>query len=202
MQLLDAGVGELDGVVLTHEHADHIGGIDDLRQITINRQRLTDVYMSERVWNHVVPRFSYCFEQPPGSFYRPILKACGIVPYEKFSIAGEGGEIELLPIDQQHGQIRSLAFRIGDFCYSNDVSHIPDQSVPCLEGVKIWVLDALRHEPHKTHFNVETALAWIERIGPERAILTNLYHSLDYEELRRSLPENVEPAYDGMIIEL
>jgi phosphoribosyl 1,2-cyclic phosphate phosphodiesterase len=158
--------------------------------------------MTERVWNHLVPKFSYCFEQPPNSFYPPILNAREITPYKQFSIEGEGGEINIFPMNQQHGSIMSLGFRFGDFCYSTDVSQFPEETVKHLEGVKIWIIDALRFNSHKTHFNVETALSWIERIKPERAILTNMHHDLDYEALRAMLPDNVEPAFDGMSFEI
>ncbi len=202
MQLIDAEIGEVDGVIYTHEHADHTHGVDDLRQIAFNTQRRTDVYMTERVWKHMVPKFSYCFESPPGSFYPPILNAREIIPYKGFHIDGEGGPIEIFPMNQHHGSILSLGFRFGDFSYSTDVHEFPDETAKALEGTKIWVIDALRFNTHKTHFNVETALAWIERIGPQRAYLTNMHHDLDYEALRSMLPDHVEPAYDGLTLEV
>lgn len=198
MQLLDAGIGEVDAVLYTHEHADHTHGVDDLRQVAFNTGQRTDVYMTERVWKHVVPKFSYCFESPPGSLYPPILNACEITPYKSFAIDGAGGSIAVLPMNQHHGDILSLGFRFGDFCYSTDVSSFPEETVRALQGTDIWVIDALRFNSHKTHFNVETALSWIERIRPQRAILTNMHHDLDYEALVSILPDNVEPAYDGM----
>lgn len=198
MQLIDAGVGEVDAVIYTHEHADHTHGVDDLRQIAFNTQRRTDVYMTERVWKHLVPKFSYCFESPPGSFYPPILNACEITPYKHFSIEGKGGEIKIFPMNQQHGSITSLGFRFGDFTYSTDVNEFPPETIKALHGTKIWVIDALRFNTHKTHFNVETALSWIDRIKPQRAFLTNMHHDLDYEALKAMLPPHVEPSYDGL----
>lgn len=202
MQLLDAGVGVVDAVLYTHEHADHTHGIDDLRQVAFNSEKRVDVFMSERVWNHIVPKFSYCFEAPPGGLYPPILNACELNAFQPLTISGKGGDIEVLPMNQQHGSIRSLGFRFGDFAYSTDVNDFPAATIEKLQGTKIWIVDALRYQTHRTHFNVEAALAWIERIGPDRAYLTNMHHDLDYETLLRSLPPHVEPAYDGLSFEI
>ena len=202
MQLLDAEVGVVDAVLYTHEHADHTHGIDDLRQVAFNSKDRVDVYMSERVWNHLVPKFSYCFESPPGSLYPPILNAREMVSYCAVSIDGEGGRVTAMPMNQMHGSIISFGFRFGDFCYSTDVSDFPPETVERLEGTRIWIIDALRYNSHKTHFNLEAAVSWIERIKPERAILTNMHHDLDYEALKAQLPENVEPGYDGLTFEI
>jgi phosphoribosyl 1,2-cyclic phosphate phosphodiesterase len=202
MQLLDAGVGEIDAVIYTHEHADHTHGVDDLRQVSFNTKKRTDVYMTERVWKHLVPKFSYCFESPPGSLYQPILNACEITPYQSFAITGDGGKIDIFPMNQHHGSILSLGFRFGDFSYSTDVNEFPDETAKHLQGTKIWIIDALRFNTHKTHFNVEAAVSWIKRIKPEHAYLTNMHQDLDYEALKSMLPENIEPAYDGLTLEI
>ncbi len=202
MQLLDEGVGEVDAVIYTHEHADHTHGIDDLRQIAFNKKQRTDVYMTRRMRDIMIPKFSYCFETPRGSLYPAILNACEITPYRPFSIEGKGGCIDILPLNQEHGSILSLGFRFGDFCYSTDVNDFPDETVEALAGVRTWVIDALRFNTHKTHFNVETALEWIDRIGPEQAWLTNMHHDLDYEALKAMLPGHVAPCYDGLTFEI
>jgi len=198
MQLIDAGIGEVDGVIYTHEHADHTHGVDDLRQVAFNRRQRTDVYMTKRVMDYLVPKFSYCFESPPDSFYPSILNAREMTAYKNFSIEGEGGVIDILPMDQHHGSILSMGFRFGNFTYSTDVNEFPKETATALHGTKIWVIDALRYNAHKTHFNVETALSWIERIGPDQAFLTNMHHDLDYEALQAMLPENVSPSHDGL----
>ena len=202
MQLLDAGISELDGVIYTHEHADHTHGIDDLRQVAFNTKKRTDVYMSRQVIEHMVAKFSYCFKCPPGSFYPPILNPCEIEPYKAFTIEGAGGGIDIMPMNQHHGSILSLGFRFGDFTYSTDVHEFPDKTVQQLQGTKTWIIDALRFKGHKTHFDVETALSWIERIKPERAFLTNMHHDLDYAALKKYLPEHVEPSYDGLCFDI
>jgi phosphoribosyl 1,2-cyclic phosphate phosphodiesterase len=107
-----------------------------------------------------------------------------------------------LPFTQLHGNGQTLGFRFGGLAYSCDVSGIPDDSLEVLRDLNVWVVDALRHRPHPSHFSLEGALAWIGRIRPRRAVLTNLHTDLDYETLRRSLPAGVEPAFDGMKIEI
>jgi phosphoribosyl 1,2-cyclic phosphate phosphodiesterase len=118
--------------------------------------------------------------------------------YKAFEVDGAGGPIQVLPMNQQHGSILSLSFRFGDFTYSTDTNDFPKETVEHLQGTKIWVIDALRFNTHKTHFNVEAALRWIDRIKPERAYLTNMHHDLDYEALKAMTPAHVEPAYDGL----
>ena len=150
--------------------------------------------MSLNIWFPNFPIASNARQE----FLPPILNPCEIEPYKAFTIEGAGGSIEILPMNQHHGSILSLGFRFGDFTYSTDVHEFPDETVQHLQGTKIWIIDALRFKGHKTHFDVETALSWIERIKPERAFLTNMHHDLDYAELKKYLPEHVEPSYDGL----
>jgi phosphoribosyl 1,2-cyclic phosphate phosphodiesterase len=201
-QLLDAEVDWLDGVLFTHEHADQTHGIDDLRGLVIHHRRRIDVYLDEPTARALRLRFAYCFTTPEGSSYPPILNEYRITPGEPVVIKGEGGPITALPFLQDHGDIPSLGFRFGKVAYSSDVKDLPPESAAALEGIEIWIVDALRYQPHPTHFSVADALAWIERIKPKRAFLTNMHTDLDYERLRRELPEGVEPAYDGMRIEV
>ncbi|MBM3531353.1 MAG: MBL fold metallo-hydrolase [Alphaproteobacteria bacterium] len=200
-QLIDAGVQWADGVFITHEHADHTHGIDDLRALFVRKRRRVDVHMTETTAGVMRTRFSYCFVQPPGSEYPPILQEHRLVPGQAVAVQGEGGPIEALPLLQQHGDIVSLGFRFGSVAYSCDLSGMPPESEAALAGLDIWIVDALRYAPHPSHFSVDDALAWIERLKPKRAILTNLHSDLDYEELRQKLPPHVEPAYDGMRVE-
>lgn len=201
-QLLDVGVSWLDGVLYTHEHADHIHGIDDLRVVAINGRKRIKVWADERTYAQLRARFGYCFEQPPGSEYPPICDAQTLNAYEPVAVNGPGGPITATPFEQLHGSINSLGFRFGNFAYSSDLHDIPDASLDLLNGLDVWVVDALRITPHPTHFSLSDALEWIERIGPKRAVLTNMHVDLDYDTLRRSLPANVEPAYDGMVFEI
>lgn len=201
-QLLDAGVAWLDGVLYTHEHADHIHGIDDLRVIAINGRRRITIWADQRTFGILRQRFGYCFEQPPGSEYPPICEAHILNPESPVTVDGPGGPITATPFEQLHGNIRSLGYRFGGFAYSSDLNGMPEESLHNLKGLDVWVVDALRQTPHPSHLSLTETLEWIERMTPKRAILTNMHIDLDYDILRRTLPDNVEPAYDGLTIEL
>jgi phosphoribosyl 1,2-cyclic phosphate phosphodiesterase len=201
-QLLEAEVDWLDAVLFTHEHADHTHGIDDLRALFIRRRRRVDVYLDEGTSKVLRARFGYCFEAPPGSEYPPIVTEHRLAPGRCVTVNGEGGPIAALPVLQEHGDIPSLGFRFGGLAYSCDLSGLPEASIAALAGTEVWIVDALRYRPHPSHFSVDDALAWIARIKPGRAILTNLHADLDYDQLRRKLPPRVEPAFDGLRIEM
>jgi phosphoribosyl 1,2-cyclic phosphate phosphodiesterase len=201
-QLLDARASALDGVIITHDHADQLHGIDDLRLVFHVMHRRVDLYSDENTMREMRHRFGYCFDTPEGGVYPPILNPRIIPePFRAFAIEGAGGAIPVLPFWQQHGPIRSLGLRFAPIAYSSDVNGLPEDSFDALEGVDCWIVDALRYTPHPTHANVETALAWIARVKPRHAVLTNLHLDLDYKTLLRELPAGVEPAYDGMRIE-
>ena len=200
-QLLDTEIDWLDGVLITHEHADHTHGIDDLRPLFVHKRRRVPVYMDEPTSRAMHARFGYCFMTPPGSEYPPIASEHRLVPGQKLSIAGQGGEMEILPILQEHGDIPSLGFRFGNVAYSCDIKSLPEASLPLMEGLDVWIVDALRKAPHPSHLNLEEALGWIERVKPKRAILTNLHTDMDYATLCAELPPHVEPAFDRMSFE-
>jgi phosphoribosyl 1,2-cyclic phosphate phosphodiesterase len=199
-QLLDADVTKLDGVLFTHEHADHTHGIDDLRGLFIKHRRRLDAYLDEPTSRALHARFGYCFMTPPGSEYPPILTEHRIVPGRPVVISGAGGAIEALPLLLDHGDIPCLGFRFGNIAYTADLVGMPDASAAALAGLEVWIVDALRHTPHPTHFSLSDALGWIERLKPKRAVLTNMHTDLDYDALREALPPHVEPAFDGMWI--
>jgi phosphoribosyl 1,2-cyclic phosphate phosphodiesterase len=201
-QMLDAGVSTLDAVLYTHDHADHTHGIDDLRAVYFNTRRRVPVWADAVTRATLEARFAYCFRQPAGSGYPAILEASTIVPPEPVRIEGLGGAIEAVPIPLEHGDMASLGFRFGNIAYSPDVGGIPESSVALLQGLDLWIIDALRPVPHPSHFSVQQALDWITRVGARRAILTHMTVELDYEALRRQLPPNVEVGYDGMVVEI
>ena len=201
-QLLDANVDWLDGVFFTHEHADHTHGIDDLRSLYIHRRRRLDLYLDEAAAHVVLHRFGYCFVTPPGSGYPPILNEHRVSAGAPVEIAGEGGAITVTPFLQDHGDIPSLGYRFGPVAYSSDLVNLPEESVSALAGLDLWIVDALRYKPHPSHFSVDEALGWIERVKPKRAILTNMHTDLDYAELKARLPAHVEPAFDGLSVAL
>ncbi|MGB3810993.1 MAG: MBL fold metallo-hydrolase [Parvibaculum sp.] len=201
-QLIDANVQWIDGVLYTHDHADQSHGIDDLRMVALNGRRRVDVWMDAPTAETLTSRFGYCFEQLPGSGYPAILNEHRIEKMgEPIRVEGAGGTIEAIPFDQDHGGIRSLGFRFGPLAYSSDLVALPEESFSIIDGIEIWILDALRYAPHPTHAHVDLALEWIARVKPRKGVLTNLHVDLDYRRLSSELPVNVEPAYDGMTIE-
>jgi phosphoribosyl 1,2-cyclic phosphate phosphodiesterase len=201
-QLLDAGVARLDAVLFTHEHADHTHGIDDLRPLVIAMRRKMPVYADRVTSELLMMRFGYCFETPAGSGYPPILESHRLDHDVATVVSGPGGPIRAVPFRLVHGDIDAFGFRIGNLAYAPDVSKVPDASMSAFEGLDILILDALRYLPHPTHFSVAEALALIDQVKPKRAILTNLHTDLDYDKLRSELPPHVEPAFDGMQIEI
>ncbi len=199
-QLLDAGIGTLDAVAYTHSHADHVHGIDDLRQIVFNLRRRLPVWADGPTQGALLDRFAYAFVQPEGSPYPPILDLHTIDG--PFTIQGAGGPVTLTPFLADHGSIDALGFRIGGLAYLPDVVAIPETSWPLLTGLEIWVLDALRRKPHPTHAHLALSLEWMARAKPTRGVLTNMHLDLDYATLAAELPDHICPAYDGMILEL
>ena len=197
-QLLDAKVDRLDGVLISHEHADHTHGIDDLRPLFVHLRKRVDIWLDEPTSQALNARFGYCFKTPPGSEYPPILTEHRLTPGQPVTINGQGGPIEVLPVLQNHGDIASLSFRFGNVAYSADIKGLPAESMALMTGLHVWIVDALRKSPHPSHFNLDEALDWIGRIKPKRAILTNLHTDMDYAELRSTLPTNIEPGYDRM----
>jgi phosphoribosyl 1,2-cyclic phosphate phosphodiesterase len=201
-QLLAAGVGAIDGVVYTHSHADHTHGIDDLRAFWQNTHRLVDVYADGLTFARLNEAFGYCFATAAGSSYPPILRYRPIAAGTPFTIAGKGGALTIVPFAQVHGDIETLGLRVGGFAYSCDVSALPDAAQEALRHLDVWIVDALRYAPHPSHFSVNEALQWIDRLKPKRAVLTHMHIDLDYATLERTLPKPAEPAYDGMVLEL
>ena len=197
-QLLDAQVDRLDGVLITHEHADHTHGIDDLRPLFVHNRRRVDIWLDESTSRTMHARFGYCFMTPPGSEYPPILTEHRLEPGKPVTITGQGGPIEVVPVLQNHGDIPSLGFRFGKVAYSADIKKLPPESLRMMAGLDVWIVDALRRAPHPSHFNLEEALDWIGRIQPKRAILTNLHTDMDYAELRTTLPPHIEPGFDRL----
>ena len=197
-QLLDADVGTLDAVVYTHSHADHVHGIDDLRMIVFNKRERLQVWADGDTTNDLLGRFGYAFVQPKGSSYPPILDLNSIDG--PFKIEGAGGEISFDPFKVEHGRIEALGFRMGDVAYLPDVSDIPDDVWPKLEGLDTWIVDALRREPHPTHAHLARTLEWIARVAPRQAVLTNMHNDLDYAAVAAETADHIHPAFDGMTI--
>ncbi len=195
-QLLDAGIGDLDAVVFTHGHADHVHGIDDLRMIVFNTGKRLDVWADGTTQERLYSSFGYAFTQPEGSPYPPILEMHTLKG--DVTIEGAGGAITLHPFRVGHGSIDALGFRVKDVAYLPDVAEIYDEAWQSLADLDIWIVDALRRTPHPTHSHLDQTLDWIARAAPKRAILTNMHIDLDYETVAGETPAHVVPAYDGL----
>lgn len=196
-QLLDAGVRRLDAVLFTHGHADHLHGIDELREVNRVMQAPIPVHGDAAMLEVIGQRFDYVFTPlETAYYYKPVL-----LPMEITGPFQVGG-LHIVPFVQDHGLSRSLGFRLNDMAYSTDVVRLDDDAFRVLHGLRLWVVAAFHERAHPTHANLETTLGWIDRVRPRRAVLTHMSGALDYGDLRRRLPAGVEPAHDGMVIDL
>ena len=199
-QLLDAKCKQIDAVLYTHEHADHVMGIDDLRAIRRQMRRDIEVFAAPEVIESLKTRFGYLFSgiQNPKDLYRPIFNPNKIIN-PNFQV----GPFSVKAFSQDHGICNSLGFKFGSFAYSTDVVRLSEASLVALEGTKIWIVDCLRDgKKHPTHANLRTTLKWIERINPQKTYITHMNTETDYEKLNSKLPKNIEPAYDGLVLKI
>ena len=202
-QLLAAEVEHLDGVLFTHDHADHTHGIDDLRALVIHMRRRIGVFADETTAETLRSRFGYLFETPSGSFYPPILDLGQIRDGREVDVDGPGGRISALPFRMEHGpNYEALGFRFGRFAYAPDVSAIPSAAMAAMADLDVLMIDCLREQPHVSHFHLDATLDAIATLKPKRAVLTDLHTDLDYAQLSKRLPRHVEVAFDGMEIAL
>ncbi|GBQ14980.1 MBL fold metallo-hydrolase [Swaminathania salitolerans] len=194
-QLLREHIGVVDGVIYTHEHADHVGGLDELRAINRMLGAPLPLYATEAVMRELEARYAYAFRPWSGSgFFRPVPDPHIVGMTDRLDICGL--DLQLFP--QRHNRIPTLGLRCGDFAYSTDVEHLEEESLLALEGVKTWIVGCFQYEPHIAHAWVDLVIAWCERLRPERTILTHMGPGLDYETLKNALPPGIEPGFDGM----
>jgi phosphoribosyl 1,2-cyclic phosphate phosphodiesterase len=196
-QLLACNLQKLTAVLYTHAHADHCHGIDDLRAVNWLKGASLPIYADADALHEIKERFRYIFDKPVKAmcFTRPSLEP--IVITGPFTI----GPLNITPFEQHHGDCHSTGFRLNDFAYSTDVNELDEPTLNALKGVKVWVVGCIREAPHPSHAELEQVLAWVERVKPERAFLTHMDQSMDYETLTSKLPPNVAPAHDGLVIE-
>ncbi|MDX1400431.1 MAG: MBL fold metallo-hydrolase [Kiloniellales bacterium] len=196
LQILDNGIERIDAILFTHAHGDHCHGVDDLRFFRYRQGEPIPAYMDAFTQKLLTARFSYAFSSSadPKSLYRPLMDDRVIDgPFDL-------GPWRVVPFIQNHGPEDSLGFRVGDFAYSTDVKALDEKAFSTLEGLKLWILDCLRDEPHPTHSHTAQSLDWIGQVCPKHAVLTHLNHQIDYEDLKARCPDGVEPAYDGLCL--
>ncbi len=196
-QLLMSDTKHIDGLIITHSHADHIHGLDDLRWINNAMKADIPCFSDARTLEQLDERFAYVFTplSPEQSNYnKPVLVQNIIESGEIFSV----NQTKILPIEQDHGYSTSLGIRIGDFAYCTDVVDFSEKSWEMLQGVRYWIVDCLGYNPHPTHAHLDRVLEWIEKLQPEQTYFTHMNAALDYDELRETLPKNIAPAYDGL----
>jgi phosphoribosyl 1,2-cyclic phosphate phosphodiesterase len=195
-QMLASNCQKVDGILFTHEHADHTAGIDDIRPFNF-RQGEIPVFAHQRVIENLKKRFEYVFEtinKYPGA---PSVKTIEVVNNHPFEI----GNKKAIPINVMHGNLQVFGYRIGDFAYLTDVKTIEISEMNKLKNLKVLVVNALREEHHATHFNLQEALEFIDLIQPQKAYITHISHVLGFhEEVQQKLPKNVYLAYDNLEI--
>jgi phosphoribosyl 1,2-cyclic phosphate phosphodiesterase len=200
-QLARARPSHLDAVLFSHDHADQTHGIDDVRPFYMKTRQAIPAWMDGVTRASLDRRFDYCFKSK--SAYPPILAHAGeLISGAPVRVDGPGGALEVLPLVQDHGASASFGFRFGPCAYSNDVVAMADATFAALDGLSVWIVDALREAPAPTHAHLALSLEWIGRLQPQRAVLTNLHVEFDYAKLAARLPPGVEPAYDGWSVDL
>lgn len=203
-QCLRHNITSVDAILYTHAHADHIHGIDDVRSLNYNGNSAIDMYADPETLEELVRRFPYVFAPRTAHYgwYKPAMVPHALEAQHaplRFKVADE---VEVIAFPQWHGDHLCLGYRVEDFAYSTDVNKLPEESLQELGNLRVWLVDCLRYNRSPTHAHLEMTLDWVERIKPERAILTHMAHELDYDTLHAELPDGVEPAYDGMVIAL
>lgn len=195
MQMLNAQVTNFDALIFTHEHADHTAGLDDIRQFSL-RNGAIPIYASDRVLRNLEKRYDYIFND--SIIYKGKPK---VVVNEIINKSFEVNNQEIVPIDIFHGDMPIFGYRIDDVAYLTDISHISNKEKEKLKKLKVLVVDALRIDPHPTHFNLQQALDLVTELNPERAYFTHISHRLGFhDEVQKTLPENVFLAFDGLVV--
>ena len=198
LQLVRERVDLVKATLYTHAHADHMFGLDDLRLFGHYLKGPMPLYCEPAVEERIRSSFSYAFEEPapdlhPGALPQLVFHRIGVEPFELLGVT-------VRPIRLMHGKLPVLGYRVGNVAFCTDVSRIPDESWPLLEGLDVLVIDALRDKPHPTHFSVGECLEVVARVRPRRTFLTHISHSLEYNATNARLPAGVELAYDGLRI--
>ena len=195
-QLLNANVTNLDAVLITHCHADHINGMDDFRYLNILMKKDINLYATKENIEEIKKRFSYVFDKlspkSNGYYYKPCLIPNTINGLFKIQ------DLEIKSFQQDHGFIESTGFRIKDFAYSSDVLNMSESLLKNLNNLDLWVVDCLRFEPHSSHAHFDKVMSWVDKIKPKKTVLTHMNFEIDYDHINSLLPKNCQAAYDGL----
>ena len=195
-QALRENIRSIDAVLYTHNHADHVHGIDDLRGFNLRSHKAIPIYGEAQTLQRISRLFSYIFDDGTPRGFTPQLEPCAVRgPFELFGLS-------FVPVPLLHGELEVFGYRCGPFAYLTDCSSIPDSSLPLLRNLQLLVIDGLRFKPHPTHFNIAQATAMAQRLGAARTLLTHLNHDVDHRRHARDLPSGIEFAYDGQRVTL
>lgn len=197
-QAILRGISDVDALILTHTHSDHINGLDDLRSYNMVHGHPISVYGTEASLADIRTRFAYCFVPPPPGGGIPQLDLETLTPGQEIRI----GSIDVLPLTVFHGSMPIIGFRFGRFAYFTDVSSVPDETVEKLQGVEVIITSALRHRPHPTHMSLAQAVELVGKVGAKRAWFTHMCHDLEHEETNLQLPAGIALLYDGLSFEV
>ncbi len=201
LQLIAAGIADVDAVVYTHEHADHINGIDDLRMFSVRRRRPLPVYGPPETLERLRSSFNYIFDdavRPYEGTSKPSLEMHAVEPEHPVNVAGT----EVLPLAFRHGHLRVFGYRFGRMAYITDVKSIPEAERRNLMGLDVLALNALWWRPHPTHLSIGEAIETAQALGARRTYLTHLTHETGHADLAARLPPGILPAYDGLTVEV
>lgn len=197
-QAMARGIRDVDHVLLTHTHSDHVNGLDDLRSFNMIHGHPITVYGTEPSLNDIRTRFAYCFQPPPPGGGIPQLNLETFTPGTPFRI----DDLEILPLQVMHGRLPIVGFRIGRFAYFTDVSHMPPETFAALDGVEFLITSALRHRPHSTHMSLSQAIEVVNTVRPKQAWFTHMCHDLEHHATNAELPEGIGLLYDGLAFEV
>ncbi len=192
-QLLRENITDIDAAILTHDHADHVSGLDELRALHFLHKRPLDIVTDHATSKTVEDRYKYLFTDKNKYNLPQRFNSKPVDFFSKIKI----GTMDIQCFRQDHGPIDSLGIRIGDFVYSSDVVDFPEESKQLLRNVKVWVLDCLEYNSNYCHAGLDKVLRWNEELKPEQILLTNMHHTIDYHKIINELPSNIKPLYDG-----
>ena len=201
LQLIDAGVGHVDAILFTHDHADHVHGIDDIRALSDRGDVPIDMYGPPDSMARLAKRFAYIFDdsiKPLPGTSKPEGRSHGVQPGKAFRV----GDVDVMPVALPHGPISVYGYRIGNLGYVTDAKELPEAAIGAFRGVDVLVLNALFRTPHPTHLSVSEAVAAAQKVGARESWLTHLTHRTAHADLERELPRGIAPAFDGLTVQV